>query len=80
VRIQGVPYRRLRTARYWVWCLERLRGRYEALSPDVPSTARALLEGHGCWEPLWRIAKPASGIAPEGRDPFAGGHSMTGLA
>jgi glutathione S-transferase len=79
VEIQGVAYRRLRTARYRVWCLEQLRDHYTALPEPARDEARALLERHGCWEPLWRVPDPDSGIDPEGRAPFAAGHSMTGL-
>jgi glutathione S-transferase len=79
VEIQGVRYRRLRTARYRVWCLEQLRAHYAALPERAGEEARALLEQHGCWEPLWRVADPESGIDPERRAPFAHGHSMTGL-
>ena len=35
------------------------------------------LERHGCWEPLWRVDAPPSGL--EGMDPFGNGLSMTGL-
>jgi glutathione S-transferase len=77
VEIQGVWYRGLRTARYRVACLEALRRDYEALPEAAQSDARALLERHGCWEPLWRVDAPPSGL--EGMDPFASGLSMTGL-
>ncbi|MFP6623117.1 MAG: glutathione S-transferase family protein [Myxococcota bacterium] len=79
VEIEGVRYRRLRTARYRVWCLEQLRSHYDALPEPARHEARSRLEKHGCWEPLWRVAEPASGIDPEGRAPFANGSSMTGL-
>jgi len=79
VEIQGVRYERLRTARYRVWCLEQLRAHFEELSEPVRAEARALLEKHGCWEPLWRVADLASGVDPDGDAPFATGHSMTGL-
>lgn len=35
-------------------------------------------EKYDGWEPLWRV-DTASGIDPEGRAPFAHGHSMTGI-
>ncbi len=79
VEIEGVRYERLRTAPYRVWCLEQLRARFEGLPEPAREEARALLERHGCWEPLWRVNEPASGIDPEGRAPFAQGHSMTGI-
>jgi len=77
VRIQGVVYRQLRTARYRVACLEALRRHFEALSEAARREARVFLEQHGCWEPLWRVADLHSGI--DAADPFARGHSMTGL-
>ena len=71
--IEGVRYRRIPLSRYRVWCLERLRAHFEAL-PEAPAArARALLESHGCWEPLWRVKDPASGVDPENRAPFAPG-------
>ncbi len=79
VEVEGVRYEQLRVAPYRVWCLEQLRARYDALLPDAQGEARALLEKHGCWEPLWRTEDLRSGIDPEGRAPFAPGVSMTGL-
>ena len=77
VEVQGAWYRGLRTARYRVACLEALRRDYEALPEAARSEARALLEQHGGWEPLWRVDAPPSGL--EGMDPFESGLSMTGL-
>lgn len=54
--VGGVRYRRARCSLYRVWCLKRLRAHFDALSPDQQAKARALLEQHGCWEPLWRHA------------------------
>jgi glutathione S-transferase len=34
---------------------------------------------HDCWEPLWRVEDPASGVDPDRKVPFAGGESMTGM-
>jgi glutathione S-transferase len=69
--IQGVLYRGLPVSQYRVWCLERLRDHFEAL-PDGPrEEARKILEAHGCWEPLWRVASPDSGYDGEGA-PFRG--------
>ena len=73
VEIQGVPYRRLPTSQYRVWCLERLRAHFEALPEAHQSEARALLEGQGCWEPLWRESELASGYDPSGEAPFSAG-------
>jgi glutathione S-transferase len=77
--IEGAPYRNIRTARYRVWCLEELRRHYGELSEADRDEARALLEAHGCWEPLWRVQDLASGIDPERKAPFSAGHSMTGV-
>ncbi|MCP4002752.1 MAG: glutathione S-transferase family protein [bacterium] len=69
--IQGVPYRRIPMSRYRVWCLERLRANFQGLPSSESNRAQAILEAHGCWEPLWRVAETASGIDPENRAPFA---------
>ncbi len=79
VDIEGAPYRRIRTARYRVWCLEELRRHFDELSEPHQHEVRARLESHGCWDPLWRIEDPASGLDPKREAPFAGSHSMTGL-
>ncbi len=80
VDIEGAPYRRIRTARYRVHCLEELRRHFEELPEPHGDAVRARLEAHGCWEPLWRVADPESGLDPKREAPFAGSHSMTGLA
>lgn len=84
VEIEGVPYRRLRTSRYRVWCLEELRRHFDELPESQQPAVRARLEAHGCWEPLWRVENPAAGIASSAieLDPAAPpmvGHSMTGM-
>jgi hypothetical protein len=79
VDIEGAPYRRIRTARYRIWCLQELRRHFDELSGPQQEEVRARLEAHGCWEPLWRVGKPDSGLDPERTAPFAGSHSMTGL-
>ena len=38
----------------------KVRRLFEALPEGAQKEARALLEEHGCWEPLWRIAEPDS--------------------
>jgi len=73
VTIQGTRYRELPVSRYRVWCLEQLRGHFEALPGDARASATELLEKHDCWEPLWRIKAPASGYDPNGAAPFARG-------
>ena len=80
VDVEGAPYRRIRTSRYRVWCLEELRRHYEALPDPERRVARDRLEAHGCWAPLWCVEAPASGVDAEQRAPFARGESMTGLA
>ena len=79
VEIQGVRYRKLRTSPYRVWCLEQLRRRFDEIPQPKREAARARLEAHGCWEPLWREEALASGIDPKGEAPFGRGASMTGL-
>ncbi len=76
VVIQGAPYAGLPTSRYRVACLERLRAHFEALAEEPGARARALLEKHGCWEPLWRVEGAESGLDPEGRAPFAPGEPV----
>ena len=56
-----------------------LRRHFSELEEPAQRQTRASLEAHGCWEPLWRVEDPASGVDPEGEAPFARGHSMTGL-
>jgi glutathione S-transferase len=75
--IQGVRYR-LPTSRYRVWCLERLRAHFQTLDEPAAGEARALLEKHGCWEPLWRAEEPRSGHDPDGNAPFGPGLGVFG--
>ncbi len=79
VDIEGAPYRKIRTARYRVWCLEELRRHFEELPEASQPEVRARLESHGCWEPLWRVEDPESGLDPKREVPFAGSDSATGL-
>ncbi len=71
-KIQGVQYRNLPVSQYRVWCLERLRFHFEALPDTARTQARALLERHDCWEPLWRIERLHSRHDPDGQVPFRG--------
>ncbi len=70
--IQGVRYRNLPVSQYRVWCLERLRAHFEALPDETRAQARALLEQHGCWEPLWRTPNLESRHDPDDQVPFRG--------
>ncbi len=79
VDIEGAPYRNIRTAKYRVWCLEELRRHFTELADPDQAKARALLEAHGCWEPLWRISNPSSGQNQEGKAPFGASESQTGI-
>jgi glutathione S-transferase len=54
--VGGVRYRRARWSPYRVWCLQKLRDAFAALDSDEQAHARALLERHGCWNPMWRHA------------------------
>jgi len=72
VEIQGVHYQNLPVSQYRVWCLEQLRSHFEALPEEVQAQARGLLEGHGCWEPLFRIAEPNARYEEAREVPFRG--------
>jgi len=78
VEIQGALYRALSVSRYRVWCLERLRAHFEALTGSARADATSLLETHGCWEPLWRVDAPASGHDASGEAPFVRGIPVFG--
>ncbi len=52
--IGGVHYRGARWSKYRVWCLQRLREEYSGLPEPAREEARALLQQHNCWGPLWR--------------------------
>ncbi len=52
--IDGVQYRGARWSLYRVWCLQKIRDHYNALPSPDQEQARALLEKHSCWEPMWR--------------------------
>jgi len=54
VEVGGVAYRGARYSRYRVWCLQELRSHYLALPEQSQVEAQELLQGHSCWEPLWR--------------------------
>ena len=73
VTIGATRYAALPTSQYRVWCLERLRAHANALAEEPRRQAQALLERHGCWEPLWRVTDACSGHDPAGRAPFAPG-------
>ncbi len=79
VDVEGAPYRGIRTSRYRVWCLEELRRHVEELPEPQRPEIRARLEAHGCWEPLFRVEAPDSGLDRQREAPFRGSHSMTGL-
>jgi glutathione S-transferase len=69
--IQGVRYRDLPVSQYRVWCLEELRRHHGELPEPARERARALLERHACWEPLFQETID-SRYDPEGRVPFHG--------
>ncbi len=52
--IGGVGYRGARYSRYRVWCLAELRRQFEVLPEAARADVQALLQQHGCWEPLWQ--------------------------
>ena len=73
VALDGTTYERLPTSRYRVWCLERLRSHADGLAAPAREATRAVLQPHGCWEPLWRVDAPGSRYDPEARVPFGRG-------
>ncbi|BFM15941.1 glutathione S-transferase family protein [Maricurvus nonylphenolicus] len=73
VIIQGITYRNMMTSRYRVWCLEKLREKFELLPVAAQQDVKTLLENSGAWEPLWRIESLNSGFDKEGQLPFASG-------
>ncbi|MEM7016266.1 MAG: glutathione S-transferase family protein, partial [Pseudomonadota bacterium] len=70
--IQGVPYQRIPTSQYRVWCLEQLRTHFAALPEETQAAACTLLEQYGCWQPLFQIEVLDSRYDPEGEVPFRG--------
>jgi hypothetical protein len=70
--IEGAPYRRMPISQYRVWCLEQLRAHFAALAEPAAAEARALLEKHGCWQPLFELEALESRYDPHGRVPFRG--------
>jgi hypothetical protein len=55
-----------------------LRSHFDALPEAAAAGARALLEKHACWEPLWSVENPASGVDPDDRAPFGRGVEVFG--
>jgi glutathione S-transferase len=76
VRVGDISYFDARSSRYRVWCLDTLRGHYEGLPDEERDQARELLERHGCWEPLWRIAELPLLPGQECGLPFRAGSKM----
>jgi glutathione S-transferase len=70
--VQGAPYRRMPVSQYRVWCLEQLRAHLVALPGAARAQAQALLEAHGCWQPLFLVGGIDSRYDPDGRVPFHG--------
>jgi hypothetical protein len=68
--VQSTTYRAVPTSAYRPWCLRRLQEGYRALEPEAAKRVRALLERHGCWEPLWRVTEFACDHDPDGTAPF----------
>lgn len=77
--IDGVLYKGARYSRYRVWCLQTLRDHYRALPDAVQPAARALLETHGCWEPLWHSEHLPLLPGQEQRLPFRADTKMVGV-
>ena len=79
VKLGGVFYRGARYSRYRVWCLQELRDHYQALPPEVQAAASALLEKHGCREPLWRHQDLPLLPDQDRHLPFRGDTKMVGV-
>lgn len=60
--IEGITYRDIPTQGFRAWCRERLQQHYDELSADVQPHVRETLERTGCWEPLQRDGRIASGL------------------
>ncbi|MEE4193533.1 MAG: glutathione S-transferase family protein [Halieaceae bacterium] len=78
VQVGGVAYRGARYSRYRVWCLAELRRQFEALPEAAGLKARALLERHGCWAPLWEQAELSLLPGQEEGLPFRASTKMVG--
>tara|TARA_R110000823_G_scaffold305166_3_gene427112 strand:+ start:40874 stop:41965 length:1092 start_codon:yes stop_codon:yes gene_type:complete len=74
--VGGVTYRKARTSRYRMWCLEQLRYHFEALPESARSSVRDVLDRHGAWEPLWRVGDVESGVNRTLTPPFGSSHKM----
>jgi glutathione S-transferase len=79
VEVDGTLYKGARYSRYRVWCLQELRDQYSALPDECRQSARALLEKHGCWEPLWRNDKLPLLPGQEAGLPFHADTKMVGV-
>jgi glutathione S-transferase len=77
--VGGVFYRGARYSRYRVWCLQELRGQFQALPEAVQLQARKLLQRHGCWEPLWRQEQLPLLPGQEEGLPFHASFKMVGV-
>jgi glutathione S-transferase len=74
--VNGVTYPRAKASVYRVWCVEQLRAHYQALPPEPAARVRERLERHGCWEPLWRVETPDSGVNRDSEPPFGSNSKM----
>ncbi len=74
--INGVEYRKARTSRYRVSCLEELQKRFNELPEDVKPKVQARLEKHKIWELLWVHKELQSGVETS---PFSKCTNMFGM-
>lgn len=77
--VGGVLYQGARYSRYRVWCLQELRSHFLALPEEQQAETRAVLETHGCWEPLWRQQTLPILPAQEQGLPFRADCKMVGV-
>ncbi|MGH1372740.1 MAG: glutathione S-transferase family protein [Cellvibrionaceae bacterium] len=76
VSISGADYRGARVSQYRVWCLQQLRDHFDETAETDQATLKALLESHGCWQPLWEKQHLPMANDQECHLPFQADHKM----
>jgi glutathione S-transferase len=74
--IDGVEYRKARTSRYRVGCLERLQKLFNELPEDIKPGVKARLQKHKIWQPLWQHKEFNHQLD---KGPFGCGTNMFGM-
>ncbi|MEM7000170.1 MAG: glutathione S-transferase family protein [Pseudomonadota bacterium] len=70
--IQGVQYQNVPVSQYRVWCLEQLQQRAREVPANTQTQLQALLDTHGCWDPLFELPEPGSRYEEGAHAPFRG--------